>query len=218
MKATFVITSIQSFSSLQFFFPLTIFLPLTSLPWKCFLFWFPRFFNSGLNSKSGFGFASAHSPFCNETPHPCKMKKALYSNKTWICPKPNVVNAHERTILAYLAWKRGTSWARSLSLAQVLLVQWHRRVTTRTLNQRKEHILNSMYVKKLKAPPLAPLLTNLSRSTQSFISFGKGRAFLSIKSVRRMRVSVRNKSQVELLTSTCNRKKNVHIPMWLHWA
>ena len=55
--------------------------------------------------------------------------------------------------------------------------------------EEEEHALSSIYVKKLKAPPLAPLLTNLSRSTQSFISLGSGRAFLSRSRVKRIRVS-----------------------------
>jgi hypothetical protein len=50
--------------------------------------------------------------------------------------------------------------------------------------------LSSMYVKKENAPPFAPRFIYLITSTQSFISFGIGRAFLSISRTRRIRVSV----------------------------
>lgn len=52
------------------------------------------------------------------------------------------------------------------------------------------YVLSSMYVKKLRAPPRAPRLTKRMTSTQSFMSFGVGRASGSMRNVSRMRMSV----------------------------
>jgi hypothetical protein len=49
--------------------------------------------------------------------------------------------------------------------------------------------LSSMYVKNPKAPLLAPCLMKRRQSTHSFISRAGGRACLSIKKVKRIRVS-----------------------------
>ena len=53
----------------------------------------------------------------------------------------------------------------------------------------KAGILSSMYVKKLSAPPRAPLLMKRMTSTQSFMSLGVGRAPGSIRKVSRIRIS-----------------------------
>ena len=47
-------------------------------------------------------------------------------------------------------------------------------------------------MKNPSAPPRAPRFTKRRTSTQSFISFGVGRASLSIKKVSNMRVSLRS--------------------------
>ena len=68
-------------------------------------------------------------------------------------------------------------------------------------------------MKNPSAPPRAPRFTKRRTSTQSFISFGVGRASLSIKKVSNMRVSLRSHHD----QCSCEHEDvdSSQMPMWL---
>lgn len=95
-----------------------------------------------------------------------------------------------RTTSADPAGRCGIAAATSLRIDQLLRL-------TRPLEQ---HQLNSIYVKKLNAPPRAPDLTKRMTSTHSFMSFGVGRASGSMRKVKRIRMSIASSQQHSIYT------------------
>jgi hypothetical protein len=112
---------------------------------------------------------------CMCTPQPCIMKKSLV-----------VIRHLHRFAKTYVTYQRRRSgrstWKRS---SQIAVCQ----MSSSSSSQAVLHSLNSIYVKKPKAPPRAPCLTKRTTSTHNFMSLGVGRESRSMSRTSKIRVS-----------------------------